>query len=201
VQGKQERGLALMKEILKDRFLDLSMVGYELREDFESDDSRIVCRVRDSHTGDIQVIEGHGVGIIDAFFHGLKARLAGHYKSLESIRFSGFAVKGRMDTGRRPASSDALAEVTLGIRNSYGQEFNFVHASRSVMRSGLEATLMAAEYFVNSELAFLTIHAALQEARAKHREDLVTKYTQMLSVLVENTSYSEVLEQKRRDLM
>jgi hypothetical protein len=200
VVEKQEQCLRLMKEVLKERFLDLSLVSYELREDFDQDDSRIVCRVKDLRSGDTQVIEGRGVGIIDAFFHGVKARLAGEYRSLESIRFSGFSVKGKMDTGRDPASSDALAEVTLGIRNSYGREFTFTHASRSVMRSGLEATLFAAEYFVNSEVAFLALHAALSDARAKHREDLVTKYTAMLAVLVENTSYSDVLEQKRKEL-
>jgi hypothetical protein len=200
VVDKQERCLALMKDVLKETFLDLALVGYELREDLDTDDARIVCRVRDGRTGETQVIEGQGVGIIDAFFHGLKARLAGRYKSLESICFCGFTVRGKMDTGRAPASSDALAEVTLGIRNSYGREFIFTHASRSVMRSGLEATLSAAEYFVNSEVAFLALHDALQQARTKNRDDLVTKYTSMLAVLVENTSYSELLEQKRQQL-
>jgi hypothetical protein len=148
----------------------------------------------------VQAIEGQGVGLIDAFFHGLKARLAGRYRSLESIRFVRFQVKGQMDTGRDPASSDALAEVTLGVRNSYGKEFDFTHSSRSVLRSGLEATLWAAEYFVNSELAFVTVHRALQDARAKRRDDMVVRYTQMLSTLVENTSYSDVLERMRKDL-
>jgi hypothetical protein len=200
VVGKQERCLALMKEVLKEKFLDLSMVGYELREDFDHDEARIVCRVRDVRTGETQVIEGRGVGIIDAFFHGLKARLAGQYRSLETIRFSDFTVRGKMDTARAPDSTDALAEVKLGIRNSRGAEFAFVHSSRSVMRSGLEATLSAAEYFVNSELAFLAVHDALRDARAKRREDLVSKYTAMLAVLVENTSYSELLEERRKEL-
>jgi hypothetical protein len=200
VDPKQERSLALMKDILKDDFLDLTLVGYELREDFETNEARLACRVRDSHTGDVQTIIGQGVGLIDAFFHGLKTRLAGRYRSLESIKFVRFEVKGRMDTGRDPASSDAMAEVTLGVRNSYGKEFDFTHSSRSVLRSGLEATLSAAEYFVNSELAFVTIHRALQDARAKRREDMVNQYTHMLSTLVENTSYSEVLEQMRKPL-
>ncbi len=200
MRGKQERSLALIKEILKDKFLDLAMVGYDVREDFDKDEARIVCRVRDVRTGETQNIEGQGVGIIDAFFHGLKARLADRYKSLEAIRFTGFTVKGHMETGRDPASTDAMAEVTLGVRNSSGAEFAFTHASRSVTRSGLEATLSAAEYFVNSEVAFLTIHDALQDARAKRRDDRVVRYTQMLSTLVENTSYSEVLEQMRKDL-
>jgi hypothetical protein len=194
VLSKQERSLSLIKEILKDKFLDLTMVGYEMREDFDSSEARVVCRVRDVRSGDTQTIEGQGVGVIDAFFHGLKARLADRYKSLETIRFTGFTVKGKMDTGRAPASSDALAEVTLRVTNTSGAEFAFTHASRSLTRSGLEATLYAAEYFVNSEVAFLTIHDALKDARAKHRADLVSSYTAMLAVLVENTSYSDVLE-------
>jgi hypothetical protein len=200
VETKQARSLALMKEILKGDFFDLTLVGYEIREDFETGETRMACRVRDSHTGDVQTIEGQGVGLIDAFFHGLKARLADRYRSLESIRFVRFLVKGKMDTGHDPASTDAMAEVTLGVRNSYGNEFDFRHSSRSVMRSGLEATLSAAEYFVNSELAFVTIHRALQDAKAKRREDMVNKYTHMLSSLVENTSYSEVLEQMRKQI-
>ena len=160
----------------------------------------MACRVRDSHTGAVQTIEGHGVGIIDAFFHGLKARFAGEYRSLESIRFTRFQVKGKMDTGRAPASTDAMAEVEIGVRNSYGNDFTFAHDSRSVLRSGLEATLCAVEYFVNSELAFVTIHRALQDARAKRRDDMVVRYTQMLATLVENTSYSDVLERMRQDL-
>lgn len=195
---KQERCLALMKEVLREKFLDLAMVSYEFREDFDANESRIVCRVRDVRTGETQVIEGQGVGIIDAFFHAVKARLAGQYKSLETIRFVGFTVKGKMDTGRGPASSDALAEVTLGVRNSAGREFAFTHASRSVTRSGLEATLSAAEYFVNSEVAFLTIHDALKDARANRREDMVTRYTTMLAALVENSSYSDLLEARQK---
>ncbi len=194
MKSKQERSLALMKEILKDKFLDLAMVGYEVREDFDKDEARITCRVRDVRTGETQTIEGQGVGLIDAFFHGLKVRLADRYKSLETIRFTGFTVKGEMETGRDPASTDALAEVTLTVCNTNGAEFAFTHSSRSIMRSGLEATLSAAEYFVNSEVAFLTIHDALQDARAKHRADLVTTYTAMLAVLVENTTYTDVLE-------
>jgi hypothetical protein len=194
VVSKQDRSLALMKEILKDKFLDLAMVAYEMREDFDQSESRITCRVRDVRTGETQTIEGQGVGIIDAFFHGLKARLADRYKSLDTIRFIGFTVKGKMETGRDPASTDAMAEVTLAVRNVNGAEFAFTHSSRSITRSGLEATLSAAEYFVNSEVAFLTIHDALQDARSKHRADLVASYTSMLAVLVENTSYSDVLE-------
>ena len=85
------------------------------------------------------------------------------------------------------------------MRNQKGRDFEFRHSSRSIVGSGIEATLEAAEYFVNSERAFLTMHEALGDARKKNRSDLVEKYTNILAALVENSSYSELVEQRRRE--
>jgi hypothetical protein len=198
VIGKQHQILELMKEVLKDKFLHLEVLSYDLHENFVTGDSRISCQVKDHQTGEVLSVAGHGAGVLDAFFHGIKERLARSFPSLNTIRFSTFELHGEMETGR-DQGTDAEARVALGIKNSYGQEFEFHHSSRSILRSGIEATLDAVEYFANSEKAFLTVHAALQDARAKGRSDLVERYTNTLSVLVENTSYSEIIEQKRRE--
>jgi hypothetical protein len=200
VIGKQEQIHQLMKDILKENYLHLEVLSYELSENFVTGDSRIVCQVKDSRSGEVLTIEGRGSGVLDAFFHGLKDRLAKSFPSLNTIRFSTFELHGEMETSRDEAGTDAEAVVTLGVKNSQGREFEFQHTSRSILRSGIEATLDAAEYFVNSEKAFLTVHAALAEARRKGRSDLVEKYTNILAVLVENTSYSEVIEQRKREL-
>jgi hypothetical protein len=198
VIGKQHQILELMKEILKERFLHLEVLAYDLHENFETGDSRISCQVKDHQSGEVLGIVGQGAGVLDAFFHGIKDRLAKSFPSLNTIRFSTFELRGEMETGR-DQGTDAEAQVALGIKNSYGQEFEFHHSSRSILRSGIEATLDAVEYFVNSERAFLTVHTALQDARRKQRSDLVERYTNTLAILVENTSYSEVIEQKRRE--
>src|SRR5262245_7133240 len=187
-----------MKEVLKDKFLHLDVLSYDLHENFETGASQISCQVKDQQSGEVLTIVGHGAGVLDAFFHGVKDRLAKSFPSLNTIRFSNFELRGEMETGR-DQGTDAEAQVTLGIKNSSGQDFEFHHSSRSILRSGIEATLEAVEYFVNSERAFLVVHAALQDARKKSRSDLVERYTNTLSVLVENTSYSEVIEQKRRE--
>jgi hypothetical protein len=196
---KQQQILTLMKEILKEEYIHLQVLSYDLHEDFVTGDSRIVCQVKDERTGEVLTIEGKGAGVLDAFFHGLKDRLAKSFPSLNTIRFSSFDLRGDLETSRDEAGTDAEAHVALGIRNSYGKEFEFKHSSRSILRSGIEATLDGAEYFVNSERAFLRVHAALTDARRKNRVDLVEKYTNMLAALVENTSYSEIIEQKRRE--
>jgi hypothetical protein len=196
---KQEQILGLMKEILKEGYLHLQVLSYDVHEDFVTGKSRIACQVKDEQTGEVQTIEGKGAGSLDAFFQGLKERWAREFPSLRSIRFSRFELRGDMERSRDEARTDAEAEVVLGIANSYGKEFEFRHRSQSILRSGIEATLDGVEYFVNSERAFLAVHAALQEARKKNRSDLVEKYTGMLTMLVENTSYSEVIERKKRE--
>ena len=60
-------------------------------------------------------------------------------------------------------------------------------------------TLLAAEFFINSERAFIEVYRALQHAREKNRHDSIALYTRQLTTLVEATSYSEVIEQIRRE--
>ena len=58
----------------------------------------------------------------------------------------------------------------------------------------------AAEFFINSERAFIQVYRALQHAREENRHDSVALYTQQLTTLVEATSYSDVIDQIRKDL-
>ena len=93
-----------------------------------------------------------------------------------------------------------MAVVTVGMSNSSGCHFEFQHESRSVTRSSIEATLLAVEYFVNSECAFIECFRALKSAKEQRRQDLVERYTSLMSELVKNTSYSEVIEQIREEM-
>ena len=164
-------------------------------------DSRwhIACVVKDCHSGEVRTIEGRGEGVLDAFFHGLQDHLAASFSSLKTLKFASFEIRGDLETGRGQAGTDAEAVAALVVRNQKGRDFEFRHSSRSIVGSGIEATLEAAEYFVNSERAFLTMHEALGDARKKNRSDLVEKYTNILAALVENSSYSELVEQRRRE--
>lgn len=196
---EQERMLGLVKEVLGDDFMHLEVVHYDLHEDFAREQTHIRCTIEDTQ-GEKTEIEGAGVGLIDAFFHALLNRLSQDYPSLNSIIIEKFTVSGKLSSGREASHSDAIAVVNLGIRNSRGSHFDFEHESRSVTRSGIEATLRAAEYFVNSERAFIAAFRALKAARERNRQDLIGQYTDMMSQLVKNTSYSETIEQIRSEL-
>ncbi len=197
---EQDRMSAMMGEILGDRLVKLTVVAYDAHEDFSREETRLTCRVKDKTSGEEFAIEGKGVGLIDAFFHGVLARMSQEYPSLQTIAIDKFMVTGKIGGGRAQNRTDAPAEVVLGIRNSQGSHFEFTAESRSVTRSGLEATLRACEYFVNSERAFIEVYRALKASREQNRQDLVSRYTSLMAQLVKNTSYSETIEQIRADL-
>ena len=121
--------------------------------------------------------------------------------SLDSIRFSQFNIRGLIavddDNG---VDSAAEAEATVGILNSAGEEFIFTATAPSVSRAGMQATVRAAEYFVNSERTFVRLHEILEHYRAEGRTDLVEKYTQLMTRVVSNTSYSAVVERIKNSM-
>ena len=201
MKHEQERMLGLMREILGDDFMALEVVGLDLHEDFERGETVIACTVKNDRTDRLTTIEGRGVGLIDAFFHSLLDGLSERYPSLKTITIDKFAVKGNMGSGVESARTDAVAEVTVGIRNSADVHFEFTHSSRSVTRSGIEATLRAAEYFMNSERAFIEAYRAMKSYREQNRQDLVGRYTDLMSQLVRNTSYSEVIDQIQHEVV
>lgn len=190
----------LIGEVLDGTELTLAVDAYTLRETFEAGEATLECEVHDAKSGEKKTIEGRGVGIVDAFFHGLVDMYASPFPSLNTIRFADFSVRADLDTGRGEARSDSTAEVTLRVANSDGREYAFTDASPSITRSSVNVVRLAVEFFVNSERAFISVYRALQHAREENRADSVQRYTKQLTTLVEATSYSDVIEQIRKDL-
>lgn len=179
--------------------LRLKVDSYRLEEQFESADVMVRCDVHDERTGQKEIIEGQGVGIVDAMFHGLVTLYSDKFPSLKSIRFADFSIKANVDTGRG-ARSDMAAEVALRVANSEGREYVFKNASPSITRSSLAVVLKSVEFFINSERAFIAVYRALQHARDQKRADSVARYTAQLTTLVEATSYSETIEQIKSEV-
>jgi hypothetical protein len=195
----QKQAIAeLVAGVLDGTELHLRVDAYRLEEVLESDILQVRCDVHDERTGHREIIEGQGVGIVDAMFQGLIRLYSEKFPSLKSIRFADFSIHADLDSGRRTARSDMAAKVTLRVANSEDNEFVFVDESPSITRSSLAVVLQAVEFFINSERAFVALYRALQHARAQNRADSIELYTAQLSTLVEATSYSEVIAQIRK---
>ncbi|MBI5510785.1 MAG: hypothetical protein HY903_18650 [Deltaproteobacteria bacterium] len=189
----------LVSEVLDGTDLRLKVDAFSLRENLEDGQAEVRCDIHDQRTGERHTIDGRGVGLVDAFFNGVVAVYSGQYPSLKSIRFADFAIKATTDTGRQAARSDMAAQVTVSIANSDNREFVFSRASQSITGASLTVVLKGVEFFINSERAYIAVYQALQHARKEKRPDSVARYTEQLSVLVEATSYSEVIERLQRD--
>ncbi len=189
---KQKSMIGLMKEILQNDYVAFSVRGYSISEQLNTDS---LCRLS-AHLvnadGSELVVEGEGVGSIDALFNGLSARLAGEYPSIASIDFSQFEIKALLTTDK---SSKAEAEAVVGVLNSEGKEFIFRSTATSISRASIEAVVQVAEYFVNSEKTFFRLKEILNHYKEIGRTDLVEKYTGLMSRVVENTSYSDIANQ------
>lgn len=199
-EEKQQEMIGKMREILQEDYLELEVSEYRLSEDLSSEACQIHCTLEDAE-GSTYEVEGRGVGAIDAFFAALRDHFADDYPSLKSIRFSEFKIEGLISSEVGPdQTTKAEAEATVGILNSEDREFIFKSKAPSVSRSGLEATLKAAEYFVNSERTYVRLHELLEHYRSEGRTEQVEKYTNLMSEVVENTSYSEVVEEVKNEV-
>jgi hypothetical protein len=192
----------LIRQILRDDYLAPVVEAYSATESV-ADGAPCRIEVRLHHEGQSQsaTIEGEGVGFVDAVCQGLIAHYAREFRSLETIQFTGFAVRARMDTTRAGTGSDAVGVVSLTVRNSEGNLFEFERQGRSLVATAVSVVVEALEHFVNAERAFISVYKALQDARERGRSDLVQTYTAQLTELVRTTSYTQVIERIKAETL
>ena len=188
--------VSLMREILQEDYLHLTMSSYTAHEDLAQGRTNLSCVLHD-HTGGRVVVEGQGVGIIDALFNALRAHWSAAHASLESIEFSSFEIQGLLSADH---TTRAQARAVVGVLNSEGRAFEFDATAASVGQAGVLAVLEATEYFVNSEKTFVKLYDIVRHHKEEGRADLVQKYTSLMSRVVANTSYSAVVEQIKGEL-
>lgn len=192
----------LTREVLGDRYIEFEVSKYTLTEDISAHTAWIVCQLSQVGKGPLFAVEGKGVGFIDALFSGLKRALVKQYPSLGHIHFVDFVVSGdfKRANGASGAHSDVPGFVRLVIENADGREFSFENTSPSASASSVSVVVQGVEHFVNAELAVLEVYSWIEDAQKRSRPDLAEKYTQRLADLVQNASYSDTIERKRKQI-
>lgn len=183
----------LVSDVLDGTQLKLQIDALEVQENCKTGEVTLRCELHDLHTGDKTALTGNGVGVVDALVRGMLSAYGTTFVSLRHMRFTDFSVRGKHDPSQGNGA-DSLAEATLRVSNGSGQGVLFSHTSPSVARSALHVTLQSMAFFINCERAFVALHKALLRARQDKRPDSVQRYTQQLAVLVQLSSYNEVLE-------
>lgn len=190
----------LTREVLGEGYVELRVARYQLTEDLDTGKARIATQLAQNGNPP-RGIEGEGVGLVDALFKGIQAALVEDYPSIGHIHFVDFGVSGDFRGAKKDgARSDVPGMVRLAVENSNGRSFLFEDTSMSVSASSVSVVLRAVEHFVNAELAVLKVYSWIDDARKRNRADLAEKYTARLADLVENASYSETIERRKKQL-
>jgi hypothetical protein len=201
VTKRPQENLELIKRVLGNDYLQLEIKRLSVDEDFESDATRVKIETVQVGADQTVVVEGDGCGVVDAMFVGLQKRYAVEYPSLKSIELSKFTLDAALDTKHGKSGVDALGTVSVEVRNSEGKVFSFADQSRSIVRASARALLALVEYFVNAERAFILLYKARKDAQERRRTDLITRFTQELAEVVKSTSYTDVIEQIKKEII
>jgi hypothetical protein len=191
----------LVKEILGDSYVSLKIQRYVLTEDVTDHKAQIACALYLENSESYIGVDGAGVGMIDALFQGLKQALSADYPSLNHINFVDFAISGDFSAreGNR-SNSDVAGHVRLVVENTSHRRFRFESTSPSISASSVAVVLKAVEHFTNAEVAVLRVYDWIDDAKKRHRQDLVDKYVNRLTDLVKNATYSESIERRHQHL-
>ena len=188
----------LIQQVLNEDYIHLRGQEYHLRESLGEDQCEVEVKLsRKSPQQSVDHFIGRGVGFIDALYDGLLAHYAREFASLKTLKFKSFDATGDMATSTK-TGADAACVVTLVVQNSDGRDFRFEESGRSLVAASLRVVVEAAEYFINSEKAYISVYRAMSDAKERGRPDLIERYMAQLSELVKTTSYSDVIERLQR---
>jgi len=183
----------LIYETLGDRYIKLVVGGVTIK-----DDTRGSCEVELIVNDNL--LFGSGIGMVDATFDAIKTYYLNEYRSLETIKLSNFKISLSKNKNKTPVSgisgTDSLCSAHLTLKNSYGTSFEFNYTSCSLMASVACSIALGVQHFINSERAYIALQTALEDAKKRNRIDLVTKYTNSLSMVVQSTSYTGIIKDK-----
>lgn len=169
----------LTQKILSEDYLPIYVKNVLVEESFSPGKE---CRVLLTLDQGIQA-PGKGVGLVESVFEALVSHYGRSYKSILNLTLDGFELKSKSN------GKVAEAEASLFLKNSYGSLIKHTYLSRSPTVSLVAVSSLAVEGMVNSERAFKSLMRALEDAKARGRQDLVSKFTISLAEIVQVNSY------------
>ncbi|MBL6989620.1 MAG: hypothetical protein ISR65_07570 [Bacteriovoracaceae bacterium] len=188
----------LFREVLNEDYLSWDILSYNISGGDGPSTEIDLTLVQNTKQQKEVVLKGSGDGMIDAFFSAMLQVYATEFPSIKAINFTDFKVTTDIQSKHSFSGSDSEVQVEVTIENSYKKQFTFASADRSMIAASLISTLSAFEFFVNSEKAYIVTLQALNDSKERHRNDLTQSYQNVLVKLVQNTSYSEVIENLKK---
>ena len=192
-QLQKEETLKLVKDFLKEKYVELLIKDVVIREDLEEDRTTVECSAKlGPH---VASIISTGDGLIDALFSGMRQHFSQQYFSLDDIEFVDFSIDIDPLTRRKREGTDVAVVVDVYVSNSTGTRYQFSTSSRSFNSAAIKSVIDAIEYYLNCEVAVLELKHIIEQIKKSGRPELETKYVIMLSEIVRSASYVKSIKE------
>lgn len=191
---RAEQVSTLAREILGESHVVISVISLKFTENFETTRAMLDARLIEISDGKPKKksIQGEGVGLVDACFDAVIKSYNGQFCSLDTISIVDFTISSHVGHGSH-RQSDAKVTALLRVKNSQNHEYGFECTTSSISHSSVAAVQESAAFFINAELAYTRLHYALRDAKDRGRHDLVVRYENQMSTLVNATSYEKLV--------
>jgi len=191
-QVQKDQILKLVKNFLGDGYVEIAISHLLIREDLVGEETTVEC-VMEFGSEPVSIIST-GRGVVDALFKGMREKLEDKYLSLGEVCFKDFSFDVDPSSGRKHAKTDVSIKVSLCTLSSNKRPRTFSAESHSFNVAAIRSVISAVEYYLNCEKAVLELKQTILGARQSGRPELETKYINLLSEIVQNTSYAEAIK-------
>jgi hypothetical protein len=184
----------LSKEILGESFLVIDVVQIKFSESFELAFAKFEAKILEVSDNKARKhnIAGEGVGLLDACFDAMLKGYEPNYCSISSISIVDFNETAHIEHGNE-RKSDAKVTALLRVKNSEAHEYCFQCTTSSISHSSISVVQEAFSFFINAESAYVRLYRAWADAKERGRYDLIDRYRNQMSVLVQATSYEKLV--------
>lgn len=178
----------VVKEILSDNYLSFSLDSVKIEE---TSVSSLVCLDISSKTTKTYNT-GNYCGLSDniftAGFSACTNKIEPLYTSIKNIRL--ISIKSDKCNISLGAQSPSTTIVTM--RNGHYNHFEFLNEAVRNVRDVFSVIISGLEFFVNAERAFVQTKAAMIDAAARNRQDLLERLGYNLSYVTQANDFSRI---------
>lgn len=178
----------LFEKYLKNK-LSLNLQSYALDEKKSEAIIKICLEVDKEEV----LIQGEGVGLVDAGFNAYIDYFSEKHPSLSTISLSD--VYFQIDTGNREVLDlKSKTLLKLEFENDKKNKTCFSDRTQSMSFTAISVLTKAIEFYVNSELLFKRLKYLLDDAESRGRHDVASNFKYALTKVVEVTSYQSIAQ-------
>lgn len=191
---------ALFRNTLKGCYKTIEVVNFSTQETIEEEETNLSVDFRIHSFGDfsddtVHSFKSQGKGFVDAAFNGFLTYVQDNLKIVDfpktfRPRIAKFSIGATGHGRKNNAEGPARCSLEIYSKNAVLDPFFFESEEFSINAASLKVVVEAVEFFINAQASFSIVQNALQDAKKRHRIDLVESNTRKLIEIVSVSDYS-----------